>query len=81
MDLVRDIDVHRSRQVIVEGIVGIAAKLGISVLAEGIESEAEARMLGQLGIDLMQGYYFARPLTNGLPQVEHLFAPGTAAAA
>ena len=81
MDLVRDIDVHRSGQVIVGGVVAIARELGVKVLAEGIESEAEARMLGQLGIDLMQGYYFARPMTNGLPPVEHLFALGTASAA
>ncbi|MDX6807238.1 bifunctional diguanylate cyclase/phosphodiesterase [Terrihabitans rhizophilus] len=47
--------------IIVEGIVGMAAKLGIRIVAEGIETEQQiARLLG-FGCRLGQGYLLARP--------------------
>jgi len=42
-------------------IIGIARNLGLQVVAEGIETETQARMLRDLGCDLLQGYYFAVP--------------------
>ena len=36
-------------------------QLSIEVIAEGIETGDEARCLSDLGITLMQGYWFARP--------------------
>ena len=36
-------------------------QLDIAVIAEGIESADEARCLADLGISLMQGYWFGRP--------------------
>ncbi|MGO7859891.1 EAL domain-containing protein, partial [Rhizobium ruizarguesonis] len=41
---------------IVEGLIGIAHKLGIRVVAEGIETEPQAVQLGPLGCKLGQGY-------------------------
>lgn len=61
MELLRDIDANNVKQAIVRGLVGIAAELGITLLAEGVETEAELSVLKALGIDLFQGYYFARP--------------------
>ena len=69
MELLRGIDASRSRQAIVAGIATIAKALGIKVLAEGVETEAEARAIRKLGISLMQGYLFARPELNRLPPV------------
>lgn len=45
---------------IVEGILGIAAKLGIQVVAEGIECEAQASQLAAFGYQLGQGYLFSQ---------------------
>lgn len=45
--------------VIVEGVLGIAAKLGIRVVAEGIETASQATHLIDLGCDLGQGYLFS----------------------
>ncbi|NKN38716.1 EAL domain-containing protein [Agrobacterium sp. a22-2] len=45
---------------IVEGLLGIAEKLGIRVVAEGIETNAQARQLVALGCRLGQGYYFSK---------------------
>ncbi|MGO7686922.1 putative bifunctional diguanylate cyclase/phosphodiesterase [Rhizobium ruizarguesonis] len=45
---------------IVEGLIGIADKLGIRVVAEGIETEPQAVQLSQLGCKLGQGYLFSK---------------------
>ncbi|MFC5069700.1 EAL domain-containing protein [Flaviflagellibacter deserti] len=46
---------------IVEGVIGIAEKLGIRIVAEGIETAAQATELLRLGCVLGQGYHYARP--------------------
>ena len=47
---------------IVRAILGLAASLGLSVVAEGIENAEQAALLGRMGCSHGQGYYFARPL-------------------
>jgi EAL domain-containing protein (putative c-di-GMP-specific phosphodiesterase class I) len=69
MELVRDIDRNVPRQTIVRGIASICRELGVKVLAEGIETRAERDFLSSLGIDLMQGYWFCKPVFKGLGQV------------
>jgi EAL domain-containing protein (putative c-di-GMP-specific phosphodiesterase class I) len=69
MKLVRGIAENPARQAIVAGVVGIARQLGITVLAEGIETESEMVVLRAAGISLLQGYYFAKPVTEALPPV------------
>lgn len=46
---------------IVTGLVQLAHSLGLSVVAEGVETEAQADFLRAAGCDLAQGYHFARP--------------------
>lgn len=72
MALTRGICKDPVRQAIVAGIVLVAERLGITLVAEGIETEAERQALTALGIELMQGYLFARPQINGLPLMERL---------
>jgi len=72
MKLLRDVDTSPARQAVVDGIVGIAEKLDITVLAEGIETEAEYLMLKAAGIRLFQGYWFAKPAFEKLPAVRDL---------
>jgi EAL domain-containing protein (putative c-di-GMP-specific phosphodiesterase class I) len=45
----------------IESIVLLAARLGGRVVAEGIEAFPDFKTVTSLGIDLVQGYYFARP--------------------
>lgn len=47
---------------IVESIISMAHALGRSVVAEGVESAGQARLLAERGCELGQGFYFARPL-------------------
>ena len=69
MALVRDIDTDGGRQAIVRGVLSTAGMLGIDVLAEGIETQAEYETLRSLGIKLMQGFLFARPAIGALPDI------------
>ncbi len=47
---------------IVQAVISVAKSLGLSVTAEGIETEAQLRRLKELGCDRGQGFYFGQPL-------------------
>jgi EAL domain-containing protein (putative c-di-GMP-specific phosphodiesterase class I) len=66
MVLTRGIDADRVRQAIVEGIILVANRLNITVIAEGIETQEECQTLLKMGVELMQGYLFARPAVGAL---------------
>ena len=59
--LVRDIDSSAVNQMVVAAVVGLSARMGLRVIAEAIETAQEFAMLRVLGVDLLQGYFFARP--------------------
>ena len=44
-----------------QGIVSLGQALGLRTVAEGVEDEATARVLSELGVDLLQGYHFGYP--------------------
>lgn len=54
---------------IVRGILQVCTELGMTAVAEGIETYEEFAVLRDMGIELFQGYYFARPAFQGLAQV------------
>jgi len=56
-------DVHSLA--VIEGAVLIAHRFGLRVIAEGIESAAQASALALLGVDELQGYWFGRPSAQG----------------
>jgi EAL domain-containing protein (putative c-di-GMP-specific phosphodiesterase class I) len=59
--LVRSIEKDRARQVVVGSMLDVARDLNALVIAEAIETRAERQQLDSLGVDLMQGYLFAKP--------------------
>lgn len=69
MQLIRNIDQDPVRQAIVRGILGVCQTLHIKTIAEGIETLAELAFLGDCGVELFQGFLFARPATEALPVV------------
>lgn len=67
MELVRNIDSDPVRQAIASGVALVCERLGIAIIAEGIESEAESAYLSGIDIHYQQGYLFARPGWEALP--------------
>lgn len=54
---------NANNQAIVESTINLAHRLGLSVVAEGIETEAVEDALRSLGCDYGQGYFFSRPMS------------------
>jgi EAL domain-containing protein (putative c-di-GMP-specific phosphodiesterase class I) len=48
---------------VVRAAIRLANELGLEVIAEGVETEAQARFLMGAGCEQAQGYYFSRPVT------------------
>lgn len=48
---------------IVKSVVDLSKSLGLTVIAEGVETQEEWNILEELGCDYMQGYLFSKPLT------------------
>ena len=69
MALIRDIDKDTKRQTIVRNCLNMFEELNIMALAEGIETVEEYHWLKSVGIELMQGYLFAKPGFECLPDV------------
>lgn len=61
---VRDLDGLMTNPIIL-AITGIAKGFGLELIAEGVEHAQQAKALKTLGCDIMQGYYFARPVQAG----------------
>jgi EAL domain-containing protein (putative c-di-GMP-specific phosphodiesterase class I) len=59
--LVSRIETDYYRQETLKSVVGLGRKIGALVVAEGIETEDEAIVSLELGVDLLQGYFLGRP--------------------
>lgn len=80
MELVRDIDSDRRRQAIVRAMVAMCGELDTLLIAEGVETQAEADTLIKLGVRYLQGYLYAPPAFEALPLLanEPLSSPAAA---
>jgi predicted signal transduction protein with EAL and GGDEF domain len=67
---IRDIDSDDDVSPIITAIVGIAKGFNLDLVAEGVETPTQRRVLARLGCDEMQGYLFARP--GAAPDAEGL---------
>jgi EAL domain-containing protein (putative c-di-GMP-specific phosphodiesterase class I) len=62
MALVRGVDQSQRKQRVIHALLHLCRdELGMKVICEGIETKAERDTLIELGADLLQGYFFARP--------------------
>ncbi|MBV8160976.1 MAG: EAL domain-containing protein, partial [Acidimicrobiia bacterium] len=59
---VSGIEYDGESRAIVEAVVSLASSLGMSVIAEGVETAEHLRRVRDLGCDLAQGYYIGRPV-------------------
>ena len=61
---VQDLETDLNDKGIAEAIVSMAAVLGMHVVAEGVETAAQAEILRAMGCGLAQGYFFGRPMSS-----------------
>jgi diguanylate cyclase (GGDEF)-like protein/PAS domain S-box-containing protein len=56
------IPLNKADSELVNTIIAMAHSLGLTVVAEGVETQQQLTLLDDLGCDLVQGYYFSKPL-------------------
>lgn len=59
---VRDMSKNENSLELIKSIIALGQNLSMSIVAEGVEEESEAKLLKELNCEAAQGYYFARPL-------------------
>jgi EAL domain-containing protein (putative c-di-GMP-specific phosphodiesterase class I) len=59
---VRGIGIAAGAESIVQAVVELSKKLGFRTIAEGVETEEQAAILRDIGVNCLQGYYFSRPV-------------------
>jgi EAL domain-containing protein (putative c-di-GMP-specific phosphodiesterase class I) len=64
MELIRDIDRSSTKCNLVRVITALCKEMGILTVAEGIETEEEYEKVQELGCDLLQGFFIARPASH-----------------
>jgi EAL domain-containing protein (putative c-di-GMP-specific phosphodiesterase class I) len=67
--MIRPVSQSEDHRVVLESVLGMARKLGIETVAEGVETYEDVRLLAEMGVDTLQGYYFASPMSAR--QLEH----------
>ena len=60
------IDKSEEDRTIIRAVIGLGHSLGLKLVAEGVETSTQQRELCAYGCDLIQGYYFHRPLTKAM---------------
>ena len=65
---VSDVDVNPTNRALVRAVMTVAQTLGKEVIAEGVETDAHAATLIELGVELAQGYRWGVPLVDLTPQ-------------
>lgn len=50
------------RRAIIKSIVNLAHGLGIKIVCEGVETAEQVEFLTNIGCDIAQGYYYAKPM-------------------
>jgi EAL domain-containing protein (putative c-di-GMP-specific phosphodiesterase class I)/ActR/RegA family two-component response regulator len=61
ISITRDVDTDRGRRALASAMISFADQMGMTIVAEGVETEAERATLQELGVPFGQGFLFARP--------------------
>jgi EAL domain-containing protein (putative c-di-GMP-specific phosphodiesterase class I) len=67
--LIGNIQRDKVKQCVFSGIWEICRRLSIEIVAEGVENANEYHWLSEAGVSMFQGYYFAKPAFEALPDV------------
>jgi len=69
IELIRGIDTSARRRLIVGSVIDLAKRLGVRVVAEGVETTQELEALETAGVRYVQGFLFAKPALDVLPSI------------
>lgn len=61
---IADIAINPVNQIIVEAVIGLGKKLGLTLIAEGVENAEQLAILKNLQCDMVQGYFYSMPVTQ-----------------
>jgi EAL domain-containing protein (putative c-di-GMP-specific phosphodiesterase class I) len=67
---VDDLATNATSEAIVRTIVTLGTSMNITVIAEGVETDAQRILLTEIGCERMQGYLFAKPMELNLLEVQ-----------
>ena len=70
MSLITSIDTDSKKQLLVSNLIKFGKKYNIKILAEGVETKEELSKVIELGVDLIQGFYTARPSKEVIPAID-----------
>ncbi len=65
---IQDIVVNPDDLAITSAIITMAHQLGMSVIAEGVETQLQLNLLTEMGVDIIQGYHYSKPLETATMQ-------------
>ncbi|MBP5197503.1 MAG: GGDEF and EAL domain-containing protein [Lachnospiraceae bacterium] len=63
MKFLQDFESSKKNHILLTELIQMVNKLGIDTIAEGVETEEQAKFLKEIGCDKVQGFYFSEPLT------------------
>ncbi len=75
--LARDCDNDRTRLAIIASMIALGAEIGIKIVIEGMERRSEVDALRSVGARFMQGFYFSKPVLEGLCTDQTIFPEKT----
>ncbi len=61
-DFIQDITINEKQADLTQSLISIIHNLGKTVVAEGVETQEQLHLLQTMGCDVIQGYYFAKPM-------------------
>jgi diguanylate cyclase (GGDEF)-like protein len=73
IEMITGIETDSDRQTLVKNIIAYAHQRNILVLGEGIETYTQMRTLIHYGVDLMQGFYLAKPSFDAVDRIDDKF--------
>ncbi|MDQ0062318.1 putative bifunctional diguanylate cyclase/phosphodiesterase [Paenibacillus harenae] len=76
---IREIDLPSAERLIVESLVDLVHKLGLEVIAEGVEYKEQYELLKSWGCDYVQGFLFGKPMNPGQLDLSMIKTNGTPA--
>lgn len=68
-NIIDGIDKNELKQSVYKALYNVAKEHGITVLAEGVETAYELETIKSIGVDLVQGYYFAKPTAEPIRKI------------